>query len=67
MARILVTGATGWVGSVVCPELRARGHELYSLTRRPDGEPDTLRGDLALPNAALAERGVGLGACDPQL
>jgi len=28
--RILVTGAYGMVGSVLCPELRRKGHEVIS-------------------------------------
>src|ERR671937_1523013 len=37
--RILVTGASGFVGGVVCGELLARGHEVAALVRRPGSEP----------------------------
>ena len=33
MARVLVTGATGFVGRHLCPALTAAGHEVYSATR----------------------------------
>jgi len=35
--RILVTGATGLIGSVLCDRLEAEGHQLVILTRRPSG------------------------------
>ena len=33
--KILVTGATGFVGSHLCDSLTARGHEVYALIRSP--------------------------------
>jgi uncharacterized protein YbjT (DUF2867 family) len=33
MSRILVLGATGQVGSALCGELMARGHEVWGVTR----------------------------------
>ncbi|WP_458207869.1 NAD(P)H-binding protein [Haladaptatus sp. NG-SE-30] len=35
--RILVTGATGFIGSRLVPTLAARGHEVVVLTRNADG------------------------------
>jgi nucleoside-diphosphate-sugar epimerase len=48
--RILVTGASGFIGGVLCPQLRERGHDVSALVRRPGSEPpDTrpLAGDLS--------------------
>ena len=37
--RILVTGASGFLGHAVCAELTTRGHEVAALVRRPGSEP----------------------------
>ncbi len=34
--RILLTGATGYVGGVLLPELERRGHDVRCLVRRPE-------------------------------
>lgn len=38
--RVLVTGASGFLGHAVCGELRRRGHEVSALVRRPGSEPE---------------------------
>lgn len=43
--KILVTGATGLVGSALLPRLRRQGHEVLSLTRRSDAGPGTVTWD----------------------
>src|SRR5262245_36514766 len=35
MARILVTGAAGFIGRAVCRGLADRGHTVFGATRRP--------------------------------
>ncbi len=37
--RVLVTGASGFLGRAVCEELLGRGHEVSALVRRPGSEP----------------------------
>src|SRR5271169_2599373 len=61
--RIFVTGASGFVGSALCAQLLARGHDVSALVRRPGSEPSGTRvvaGDLddgaRLGEALAAER-----------
>jgi nucleoside-diphosphate-sugar epimerase len=48
--RIMLTGASGFIGTALCPVLQARGHELSALVRRPGSEPSgtqPIPGDLS--------------------
>lgn len=47
--RVLVTGASGFIGGPACRVLAERGHEVVALVRRPGSEPPGTRavtGDL---------------------
>jgi len=54
--RILITGATGFIGSAVARNLAAKGYQLRVMVRRPDHLPnikdldvETVEGDLEKP------------------
>ena len=42
--HVLLTGATGYVGSYVLPELLERGHTVRALNRSPAPELDAMEG-----------------------
>ena len=51
--RVLVAGASGFVGRRLCSELVDRGHELRAMTRHPDtykGAGMPVRGDVHRPD-----------------
>lgn len=50
--RILVTGASGFVGAMLAPRLLGDGHEVLALAREPD------RAHRALASQLLRERGA---------
>jgi len=55
--KLLVTGASGFLGHAVCAELRSRDHEVTALVRRPGSEPSgtsALAGDLTDADALAA-------------
>jgi nucleoside-diphosphate-sugar epimerase len=63
--RMLVTGASGFLGGFAYAELRARGHPVTALVRRPGSAPpgcDEVHADLAGEPAALT---AALGAARP--
>ena len=41
--RMIVTGASGFIGGVLCRRLLAEGHEVVALVRRPGSEPPGTR------------------------
>jgi nucleoside-diphosphate-sugar epimerase len=60
--KVLVTGASGFLGGAVCTELASRGHEPVAMVRRPGSGPEgvaEVRGDLSDADSlrdALASR-----------
>ncbi|WP_152361124.1 NAD(P)H-binding protein [Microlunatus speluncae] len=54
MTRVLVTGASGFIGSHLCAELVAGGHTVRAMTRRPDdyaGAGEPIAGDVSDPDS----------------
>ena len=60
--RILVTGATGYIGGRLVPRLAAAGHEVRCLSRRPEklagvpwaGDVEIVEGDALVPASLTA-------------
>lgn len=49
MARVFLTGATGFLGRRVAARLRQRGHSVTALQRQASDAPDVIVGDLTTP------------------
>lgn len=61
--KVLVTGASGFLGRVVCEQLGERGHEVGALVRREGSQPagtTAVPGDLT--DAASLTRALGAAA-----
>jgi len=58
--KVVVSGASGLIGSALVPHLRASGHEVVRLVRRPANGPDESTWDPAAGQVDLA----GIGAID---
>ena len=72
--RVLVTGASGFVGHAACSDLLDRGHEVHALVRRPGSQPEgttAVAGDLtdagALAAAVREAGAAGGGHQAPEL
>nr|WP_231988364.1 NAD(P)H-binding protein [Nakamurella panacisegetis] len=53
MARILVTGASGFIGTRLCPALIEAGHQVMAMTRSPEkytGAGTPVAGDVSDPD-----------------
>jgi len=59
--KILVTGGTGVLGREVVKKLRAAGHTVRVLSRKPSTEMDWAQGDVAT-GAGLGEALIGIDA-----
>jgi len=59
--RVLVTGATGFLGRYIIEQLRARGDEVRGFCRRPDDELARLGVEVALGD--ITDRAAVVEAC----
>jgi len=58
MGNVLVTGASGFVGTVLIKKLLEKGHRVYGLSRHPPIGSRNLvpvRGDILLPDLGMGE------------
>lgn len=66
--RVLVTGASGFIGGVACATLRERGHDVLALVRRAGSEPPGTTAVLAdLTDAAGLREALAAAAPDAVL
>src|SRR6185503_14657373 len=57
--KVLVTGASGFVGRATCEELGRRGHDVVALVRRAGSEPPGTRAQVGdLTDAASLQEAV---------
>lgn len=50
--KIVIAGSSGLVGTALVPELRTRGHEVFTLVRRPSGARTEIEWDPRVRNMA---------------
>jgi uncharacterized protein (TIGR01777 family) len=64
--RLLLTGATGFVGRALVPALLAEGHTLTAWTRSPDSARDGLGAKIEVLDAGKGDAALAaaLGTCD---
>lgn len=66
--RVLVTGASGFLGSVACAQLNAAGHDVHALVRRPgSAPPGTIPATADLTDSAALATAVAAAAPDAVL
>ena len=56
MAKLLVTGSSGFIGSALVRRLRQAEHDVYGLERRPSDSANVIYGDIASPALSVGER-----------
>jgi uncharacterized protein (TIGR01777 family) len=63
--KVAVTGSTGFLGTALVTSLRADGHEVLRLVRRPPRAADEIRWDPRAADAGLGDPGPlrGIDAC----
>lgn len=71
MSKVAITGASGLIGSALVGDLRAKGHEVLRLVRRPVTSPDEVQWDpknqsidingLSEVNVVINLAGAGVG------
>ncbi len=66
MGRVLITGASGFVGQALIPKLLEKGHHVYGLSRHPPAAAENLIplvGDILQPNLGLSDVPEDVHAC----